>query len=60
MAKEYAIANRDSPGVIIVVTHQVNITALSGIFSQSGSAVVAQLDEYGQLAVIGPLLESGP
>ena len=56
---EYAIANRDSPGVIIMVTHQVNITALSGIFPQSGSAVVGQLDEDGQLDVIGQLLESG-
>ena len=40
----------------MMVTHRVNITALSGIFPQSGSAVVVQLDKDGQLNVVGQLL----
>ena len=55
--KEYITANETSSGVIIMVTHQVNITALSGIFPQSGSAVVMQSND-GQLRVLGQLLES--
>lgn len=55
--KEYIAANSASSGVIIMVTHQVNITALSDIFPQSGSAVVMQQNN-GQLEVLGQILES--
>ncbi|MGB7088354.1 MAG: histidine phosphatase family protein [Phormidesmis sp.] len=55
--KDYIAANSDSPGVIIMVTHQVNITALSDIFPPSGSAVVVQLKDE-QLEVVGQLLDS--
>lgn len=55
--KDYIAANEDSADVIIMVTHQVNITALSDIFPQSGSAVVVQLNN-GQLDVLGQLLEN--
>lgn len=54
--QDYVANNQDRPGVIVMVTHQVNITALSGIFPQSGSAVVAQLEE-GQLKILGQILE---
>ena len=53
--EEYIAANEDSSGVIVMVTHQVNITALSDIFPQSGSAVVMQSSD-GQLEVLGQLL----
>lgn len=53
--REYITADRDRPGVIVMVTHQVNITALSGIFPPSGSAVVIQLND-GQPTVVGQLL----
>ena len=52
--KDYIATNKD-PGVIVMVTHQVNITALSDIFPQSGSAVVIQLQD-GYLNVLGQLL----
>ncbi len=56
--KDYIATSQDRPGVIVMVTHQVNITALSDIFPQSGSAVVMQLNE-GQLDVLGQLSEPG-
>jgi hypothetical protein len=48
---------REQPnqGVIVMVTHQVNITALTGVFPGSGQAVVAMLDDAGQLAQVGLL-----
>ena len=52
--KDYIATNKD-PGVIVMVAHQVNITALSDIFPQSGSAVVIQL-QNGNLNVLGQLL----
>ena len=55
--QDYVAANSDRPGVIIMVTHQVNITALSGVFPQSGSAVVVEVNE-GQLDILGQLLAS--
>ena len=57
--RDYVATNRDRSGVIIMVTHQVNVTALSDIFPQSGSAVVLQL-QGGQLNVIGQLAEPSP
>ena len=53
--QDYVAANGDRPGVIIMVTHQVNITALSGIFPQSESAVVVEINE-GQLDILGQIL----
>ena len=55
--KDYIAANEASSGVIVMVTHQVNITALSDIFPQSGSAVVMQSND-GQLEVLGQLIEN--
>ena len=54
--RDYIVSNRDRPGAIIMVTHQVNVTALSGIFPQSGSAVVIQINGR-QLDVLGQLSE---
>lgn len=56
--KDYIAANEASSGVIVMVTHQVNVTALSDIFPQSGSAVVVQMND-GQLDVLGQLLADG-
>ncbi|KPQ36815.1 MAG: Phosphohistidine phosphatase SixA [Phormidesmis priestleyi Ana] len=55
--EDYIATRDDVPGVIVMVTHQVNITGLSGIFPPSGSAVVVQLNDDGQLNVLGQLLE---
>ena len=40
------------PGVMVVVTHQVNITALTGIATASGEGVVARVVD-GRLQVLG-------
>ncbi len=58
--REYIFNNQDQTGVIVMVTHQVNITALTDIFPPSSSAVVLQLDDSdNQLNVIGQILEEG-
>lgn len=56
--KAYIADNEASSGVIVMVTHQVNITALSDIFPQFGSAVVVHLKD-GRLDVLGQLLADG-
>ena len=43
------------PGTLVVVTHQVNITALTGVVPQSGEGVVL-LREGGKLVVKGAVL----
>jgi broad specificity phosphatase PhoE len=47
--------HRQQDGVVIMVTHQVNITALTGIVPQSGAAVVVQANAAGEVVVIGEL-----
>lgn len=37
----------------LLVTHQVNVTALTGVFPQSGEVVVFRIDEGGDVAVRG-------
>lgn len=44
------------PGTLVVITHQVNITALTGIVPQSGEGVVLQR-EGDKLVVVGRLNE---
>ena len=39
-----------------MVTHQVNITELTGIVPQSGESVVLRANEQGQVEVVGRLL----
>ena len=41
---------------IILVTHQVNITELTGVFPSSGEAVVVRPDGKGSFVVVGRLL----
>ena len=43
------------PGSLVVVTHQVNITALTGVFPASGEGVVLR-PRGGQLEVVGRVL----
>jgi hypothetical protein len=38
-----------------MVTHQVNITALTGIVPRSGAAVVVQANAEGEVIIIGEL-----
>jgi phosphohistidine phosphatase SixA len=47
--------HRDQPGVLVLVGHQVNITALTGMVPSSGAAVVVKATSAGTLRVIGML-----
>lgn len=48
--KELLADHRPAAGNLILVTHQVNITALTGIVPVSGELVVAAFKEWGELA----------
>jgi len=48
-----AAASNDLP--LILVTHQVNITALTGVYPGSGEVVVARLGPEGDITVLGTL-----
>ncbi|MES2190663.1 MAG: histidine phosphatase family protein [Pseudomonadota bacterium] len=43
------------PGTLVVVTHQVNITALTGVVPSSAEGVVVRLAADGSLKVVGTL-----
>ncbi len=49
------LRNQSTRGVIVMVTHQVNITALTGVVPGSGQGVVMALDDDGELAQVGLL-----
>ncbi|HBC40772.1 MAG TPA: histidine phosphatase family protein [Pseudanabaena sp.] len=53
--RQIIAAHRQQEGVVIMVTHQVNITALTGIVAQSGAAVIVQANDKGKIEVIGEL-----
>jgi phosphohistidine phosphatase SixA len=45
--KQSLLTRAERPGVIVMVTHQVNITGLTGVVPRSGEAVVLQVAETG-------------
>jgi phosphohistidine phosphatase SixA len=45
--KQSLLTQTERPGVIVMVTHQVNITGLTGVVPRSGEAVVLQVAETG-------------
>lgn len=49
------VRNQPSRGVIVMVTHQVNITALTDVVPGSGQAVVMTQNEAGELVQVGLL-----
>jgi phosphohistidine phosphatase SixA len=49
------MGQQDRPGVIVMVTHQVNITAVTDIVPQSGEAIVLQVNAPEQIEVMGSL-----
>jgi phosphohistidine phosphatase SixA len=52
--REYLMA-RTSTQPLILVTHQVNITALTGEFASSGEVIVFSMDDKGEVTVLGSL-----
>lgn len=53
--REFMREQADTPGVTVMVTHFVNIAALSGSGVSSGAIVVMQVNEQEQLEVVGQL-----
>ena len=51
--RRFIINNRNTQGAIVMVTHQVNITALTGVVPQSGESVVLRASKQGQVEVVG-------
>lgn len=54
-AAQAELAAWRGPGVLVVVTHQVNITALTGVFPASGEGVVVRAGADGRVAAVGRL-----
>lgn len=44
-AKQFILTEGETPGIIVMVTHQVNITGITGIIPRSGEAVVVQVED---------------
>ena len=46
--RQFIVDNRSTPGVIVLVTHQVNITAIADLVPQSGESVVLRANQQNQ------------
>jgi phosphohistidine phosphatase SixA len=49
--------HRDAPGVIVMVSHMVNITALSGVVPPMGGAVVVRATGQGDIEIVDEIRE---
>ncbi|MES2832337.1 MAG: histidine phosphatase family protein [Pseudomonadota bacterium] len=49
------LASWRGPGALVVVSHQVNITALTGVYPASAQGVVVRLAADGSLKVLGTI-----
>jgi hypothetical protein len=49
------LTTRPISNVIVFVTHQVNITALTGVYPASGEAVAVKIQNASTLRVLGTL-----
>ena len=50
---------RTAGNPLVLVTHQVNITALTGVFPRSGEIIVARYADNGNIDVLGRLFPAG-
>lgn len=53
IVRKLIVDNRNTKGAIIIVTHQVNITAITDIVPQSGEAVILKADRQGKVQIVG-------
>jgi phosphohistidine phosphatase SixA len=49
------VSERDLSQPLVLVTHQVNITALTDVYPQSGELVIIRRDEAGELSIVGTI-----
>ena len=50
--RRFIIDNRDTQGVIVLITHQVNITAVTDFVPQSGESVVLRASQHDQVELV--------
>lgn len=53
--QQFILEQRNTPGVSILVTHQVNITALTDIVPREGEAVIVRATPQGEIEIVGQL-----
>lgn len=53
IVRKLIVDNRNTKGAIIIVTHQVNITAITDIVPQSGEAVILKADRQSKVQIVG-------
>ena len=51
--RKLIVDNRNTKSAVIMVTHQVNITAITNIVPQSGEAVILKSDGQGKIKIVG-------
>jgi phosphohistidine phosphatase SixA len=51
--RKLIVDNRNTKGAVILVTHQVNITAITDILPPSGEAVILKSDGQGKIQIVG-------
>ena len=49
------IAEQDTPGPLVLVTHYVNIAELTGVRPGSGELVVVRFNDAGEMSVVGAI-----
>lgn len=49
------LASQDLDGPLVLVTHQVNIAALTGVYPASGELVVIRRSENGEITAVGSI-----
>ena len=58
--QEFLFAQPRDGNLLVLVTHQVTISALSDTFADSGTGVLMALGESGRLERVGPIPFRGP
>ncbi|MBW4658028.1 MAG: histidine phosphatase family protein [Drouetiella hepatica Uher 2000/2452] len=51
--QKFMLENQAVPGVVVMISHQVNITDLSDIFPQSGEAVLVEVKDNNKIDILG-------
>ncbi|WP_297082825.1 histidine phosphatase family protein [Thermoleptolyngbya sp. C42_A2020_037] len=51
--QQFILEQRNTPGVAVLVTHQVNITALTTLVPREGEAVLVRATPQGEIEVLG-------
>ncbi|MBE9035273.1 histidine phosphatase family protein [aff. Roholtiella sp. LEGE 12411] len=54
--RQFILNNRNTPGVIVMITHEVNIRAIaSDIYPESGESVVLRANQKNKIEVVGQI-----